>query len=64
MQALGTVIYAACVDFMIRSANMLGVTYRDTNGAMFFIVWPAVTASLFVIVVVQRLAIWRLRGAK
>ncbi len=61
MQALGTVIYAACVDFMIRSANMLGVTYRDTNAAMFFLLWPAVTVLLTVIVAVQRVAIWRMR---
>ena len=60
MQHLGTAVYAACVDFMIRTANMLGVTYRDTNAGMFFVLWPAVTVILAVIVVWQRLAIRRL----
>ncbi len=60
MQHLGTAVYAACVDFMLRTANMLGVTYRDTNAGMFFVLWPAVTAILAAIVVWQRIAIWRL----
>lgn len=64
MERLGTAIYAACVDFMLRSAELLGVTYRDTNGGMFFVLWPAVTALLFVIVVWQRVRLARLRRAR
>jgi hypothetical protein len=60
VQHLGTAVYAACVDFMIRSANLLGVTYRDTNAGMFFVLWPAVTALLVAVVVWQRVAIHRL----
>jgi asparagine N-glycosylation enzyme membrane subunit Stt3 len=60
MEHLGTAVYAACVDFMLRTANALGVTYRDTNAAMFFLLWPAVTAGLTVIVVWQRAEIRRL----
>lgn len=63
MQHLGTALYAACVDFMIRAANMLGVTYRDTNAGMFFVLWPAVTVILAAVVVWQRVAIGRLSRA-
>ncbi len=44
-------LYAMCVDFMIRVANGLGVTYRDANALLFFVLWPAVTVAL---------ALWRL----
>jgi hypothetical protein len=57
MMKLGTLLYAACVDFMIRAANLLGVTYRDTNAFMFFVLWPAVTVALAILVVVQRRAL-------
>ena len=55
MERAGFALYAACVDFMIRAANLCGVTYRDANAAMFFILWPAVTVGLMV-------AVWRRRG--
>jgi hypothetical protein len=55
MERVGFALYAACVDFMIRAANACGVTYRDANAAMFFILWPAVTVGLMV-------AAWRRRG--
>jgi hypothetical protein len=61
MERLGTAIYAACVDFMLRSAQLLGVTYRDTNAGMFFLLWPAVTALLFGVVLWQRATLERLR---
>lgn len=52
-------VYAACVDFMLRAAELLGVTYRDTNALMFFVLWPAVTVALAAVVVRQRLALRR-----
>lgn len=60
MEHLGTALYAACVDFMLRTANALGVTYRDTNAAMFFLLWPAVTVGLIAVVTWQRAEIRRL----
>ncbi len=39
-------LYWACVDFMIHGANLLGVTYRDANSLIFFVIWPLVTATL------------------
>jgi hypothetical protein len=39
-------LYDQCVIFMIHLANLLGVTYRDANAAMFFLLWPATTLTL------------------
>ncbi len=64
MERVGIAVYAACVDFMIRSANALGVTYRDTNAAMFFVLWPAVTVALVAVVARQRAEIRRLTRAR
>lgn len=61
MERLGTALYAACVDFMLRTASLFGLTYRDTNAALFFVIWPAVTAILVVVVTAQRVALWRRR---
>jgi hypothetical protein len=58
----GFAVYAACVDFMLQAARLLGVTYRDTNALMFFVLWPAVTVGLAVVVLRQRRALRRLRA--
>jgi hypothetical protein len=58
MMGLGFAIYAACVDFMLRAAACLGITYRDSNAALFFLVWPVVTLGLLLCAVGQW---WRLR---
>lgn len=60
----GFAVYAACVDFMLQAARLLGVTYRDTNALMFFVLWPAVTAALVVIVLRQRRALHRARDRR
>jgi hypothetical protein len=64
LQLFGTAVYAACVDFMLRIANLFGVTYRDTNAGMFFVLWPAVTVLLVVIVFWQHIAIRRLERTR
>jgi len=65
MMQLGLVIYAACVDFMLRAAALAGATYRDANAFMFFVLWPAVTVALLVIVAWQAILLRRLtRGRK
>jgi hypothetical protein len=61
---IGLAIYAACVDFMVHAANLAGVTYRDANAFMFFVLWPLVTVALAVIVVAQRRTLARLRRGK
>ncbi len=58
---IGIALYAACVDFMLRAADLLGVTYRDTNAAMFFLLWPAVTLALAGVVAWQRVELTRRR---
>jgi len=62
-ERLGIAAYAACVDFMLRAANLLDVTYRDVNAGMFFLLWPAVTLALLLVVLWQgaRLLLRRLR---
>ena len=52
-------LYWQCTDFMIHSAHLLGITYRDTNAGLFFIVWPAVTLTLMGIVSWQAWVLWR-----
>jgi hypothetical protein len=59
LMRVGIAIYAACVDFMLHAARLLGVTYRDTNAGMFFLLWPAMTVALVVVVLLQRRALRR-----
>lgn len=49
-------VYASCVDFLLAVAALFGVTYRDANAALFFIVFPLVTLALFGLVLWQ----WRM----
>jgi len=58
---LGFAIYAACVDFMLQAAKLFGVSYRDANAFMFFVLWPLVTVLLLIIVVAQARALRRRR---
>ena len=38
-------IYGACVNFMINVANMLDITYRDTNALILLVAFPAITLT-------------------
>lgn len=58
IERLGTSVYAACVDFLLASAGLAGVTYRDANAFLFFVLWPLVTLTLVVVVMWQA---WLLR---
>ena len=62
IERLALALYAACVDFMLGAARLLGVTYRDANALLFFVLWPAVTLALLVVALRQRAALRRLRG--
>lgn len=53
MRALAFAIYAACVDFLLKLAALLGITYRDANALLFFVLWPIVTLALALWVVAQ-----------
>ena len=64
MMRVGFAVYAACVDFMLVTARLLGVTYRDTNALMFFVLWPAVTVGLAVLVLRQRAELARRRATR
>jgi hypothetical protein len=52
-------VYAACVDFLLQAALMLGITYRDANALLFFVVWPAVTVLLLGVVLWQAWLLFR-----
>jgi hypothetical protein len=56
---LGVAIYAACVDFLLRAAALLGITYRDANALLFFVVWPLTTLYLVVVVAGQAMTLAR-----
>ena len=57
----GIAIYAACVDVLLKVAASLGITYRDANAALFFLIWPVVTALLVLIVLGQAWMLHRRR---
>ncbi|HZF52088.1 MAG TPA: hypothetical protein VE093_25720 [Polyangiaceae bacterium] len=61
IERVGFALYAACVDFLLRVAAIFGITYRDANAALFFVMWPLVTGLLLGIVLWQRAALRRLR---
>jgi hypothetical protein len=63
VSALGFAVYAACVDFLLKAAALAGVSYRDANAFLFFILWPLVTIALVVIVLVQGVQLRRRRRA-
>lgn len=62
MRELGFAIYAACVDFMLNLAALLGVTYRDSNALVLLIGFPLTTLVLATICVWQRIRLARLPG--
>jgi hypothetical protein len=64
MASLGLAVYAACVDFLLRVAGWLQITYRDANAALFFLLWPAVTGILLVLVCGQGLWLARRERAQ
>lgn len=64
MESLGLAVYAACVDFLLRVAGWLQITYRDANAALFFLLWPAVTGLLLVLVCGQGLWLARRERAQ
>ena len=63
MTALAFAVYAACVDFMLQAARLGGVTYRDANAFMFFVLWPGVTVALVLVVLAQGARLRRLQRA-
>ena len=46
LEAGGTWLYVQCVTFVIHLASLFGVTYRDANALLFFVLWPALTLCL------------------
>ncbi len=42
----GVWLYEQCVTFVIHLADLLDVTYRDSNSLLFFVLWPALSLAL------------------
>ncbi len=57
----GTWLYWQCTDFVIHSAGLMGVTYRDANALLFFVLWPLVTLTLTTWVLWQALQLHKTR---
>lgn len=53
-------LYWACTDFVINVASLTGLTYRDVNALLFFVLWPAVTLGLLATALWQAVALRRL----
>ena len=61
MTGLPTSIYIACTDFLLAVSHIFGISYRDANALLFFIIWPIVTIALFAVVLVQAVSLMRVR---
>jgi hypothetical protein len=46
---------------MLHAASLLGITYRDSNALLLFVLWPALTVGLAALVVGQGVALRRLQ---
>lgn len=58
---LGTMVYVACVDVELALGRALGLSYRDINAGLFFVLFPLATLGLGATVVGQGLRLRALR---
>ena len=56
-------LYWQCTDFMINTASLFDVTYRDSNSFLLFLVFPAATCLLLGWVTWNAVVLFRERGA-
>ena len=54
-------LYYQCAFFMLNLARLFGVTYRDTNAFVFFILWPVLTLGLALVGVWNSYRLWRMQ---
>ena len=47
-------IFDWCVNVLVYSAGILGITYKEINVWVFVIIWPILTIMLTVIIIRQR----------
>lgn len=57
-------LYVACTDFLLACSHLAGMSYRDANALLFFIIWPALTLALLTIVVLQGCTLRRARRCR
>ncbi len=46
IESIAAHIYAYCTDFVINTANLLGLSYYEINAMIFCIIWPLLTLWL------------------
>jgi len=51
------IVYWFCVDFVVNLGNLLGISYVETNGLLFLILFPLCTLVLLMIVIFQGIRI-------
>lgn len=64
MTGVATSIYIACTDFLLAISHVFGISYRDANAFLFFVIWPVVTVVLVAVVLVQAVVLMRRRAPR
>lgn len=54
-------VFVYCTDFMINLANLTGLSYYEVNALVFCLAWPALTAGLLLLLLVQKRRLRKVR---
>lgn len=54
-------VFTYCTDFIINLSNALRLSYYEVNALIFCIAWPALTAALFLLLLIQKTRLKRAR---
>jgi len=57
-------IFDQCVLLLVFLAGQLGMTYQAINVWIFVVIWPVLTLTLIVVVILQQLKIRKLQEKK
>jgi hypothetical protein len=57
-------IFDQCVLLLVFLAGQLGMTYQAINVWIFVVIWPVLTLTLIVVVILQQLKIRKLQKKK
>jgi hypothetical protein len=57
-------IFAYCTDFVINMANITGLSYYEINLIIFCFLFPVITITLLIVVVIQAIRLCRLKVHK
>lgn len=57
LETLGAFVYGYCTDFILNTAQLLGLSYYEINALLFVGLWPTLTVILLAITVYQSWAL-------